>query len=178
MRSAWRSWGIPPDADSLARLFTLSRSDRNLVAERRGDANRLGCAVQLALLRYPGTALTYLDQPLDALVFWMARQLEIPAAAFAEYARRPQTMTDHARRLAATLRLRPPTMADLAPMIEAAADAARGTDHGQPIAAAVVAALRAARIILPSAAVIERIAIAGRARARKRAADSGGRVVL
>jgi TnpA family transposase len=164
--------GIPPDADSLARLFTLSRVDRNLVAERRGDANRLGCAVQLALLRYPGTALAYLDQPPNALVSWMAGQLEIPAAAFAEYARRPQTMTDHARQLAATLRLRPPTMADLPPMIEAAADAARGTDHGQPIVAAVVAALRAAHIILPGAVVIERIAIAGRARARKRAADA------
>ena len=65
--------------------------------------NRLGCAVQLALLRYPGTALAYLDQPPDALVSWMADQLEIPAAAFTEYARRPQTMTDHARQLAATL---------------------------------------------------------------------------
>ena len=164
--------GIPADADSLARLFTLSRVDRNLVAERRGDANRLGCAVQLALLRYPGTALAYLDQPPDALVSWMAGQLEIPAAAFAEYARRPQTMTDHARQLAATLRLRPPTMADLPPMIEAAADAARGTDQGQLIAAAVIAALRVGRIILPGAAVIERIAIAGWARARKWAADA------
>lgn len=159
--------GIPSDADSLARLFTLSRFDRNLVAERRGDANRLGCAAQLALLRNPGTALAYLDQPPDALVTWMAGQLDIPAAAFAEYARRPQTMTDHARQLAATLGLRTPTLADLPPMIEAAAEVARGTDRGQPIAA-----LRAARIILPGAAVIERIAIAGRARARKRAADA------
>ncbi len=163
---------IPPDADFLARLFTLSRSDWNLVAERRGDANRLGCAVQLALLRHPGTALAYLDQPPDALATWMAGQLDIPAAAFAEYARQPQTMTDHARQLAATLGLRPPTMADLPPMIEAAAEAARGTDRGQPIAAAFVVALHDARIILPGAAVIERIAIAGRARARKRAADT------
>jgi TnpA family transposase len=164
--------GIPSDADSLARLFTLSRSDRNLVAERRSDTNRLGCAVQLALLRHPGTALAYLDQTSDVLVTWMASQLDIPAATFSEYARRPQTMTDHARQLAATLGLRTPTMADLPLMIEAAADAARGTDHGQPIAAAVVAALRASRIILPGAAVVERIAIAGRARARKRAADA------
>lgn len=140
--------GIPPDADALARLFTLSRSDRNLVVERRGDANRLGCAVQLALLRHPGTALAYLDQPPDALVTWMAGQLDIPAAVFAEYARRPQTMTDHARQLATTFGLRPPTMADLPAMIEAAAEAARGTDRGQPIA------------------------IAGRARARKRVADA------
>lgn len=164
--------GIPSDADALARLFTLSRSDRNLVAERRGDANRLGCTVQLALLRHPGTALAYLDQPPDALATWMAGQLDIPAAAFAEYARRPQIMTDHARQLAAILGLRTPTMADLPAMIEAAAEAARGTDRGQPIAAAVAAALHDARIILPDAAVIERIAIAGRARARKRAADA------
>ena len=58
------------------------------MAERRGDANRLGCAVQLALLRHPGTALAYLDQPPDVLVTWMAGRLDIPAAAFAEYARR------------------------------------------------------------------------------------------
>jgi len=164
--------GIPADADALARLFTLSRSDQDLVADRRGDANRLGFAVQLALLRYPGTALAYLDQPVQPLVTWMAGQLDIPAAAFAEYARRPQTMTDHARQLAAILGLRTPTMADVSPMIEAAAQAAWGTDNGQPIAAAVVAALRAARIILPGAAVVERVAIAGRARARKRAADA------
>ena len=162
--------GIPADPDALARLFTPSRADRALVVERRGDANRLGCAVQLALLRHPGMALAYLDQPVDALVAWMARHLDIPAAAFAEYARRSQTMTDHAHQLAATLGLRVLTMADVPPMIEAAAEAARGTDSGRPVAAAVIAALRSAHIILPSAAVIERIAIAGRARARKRAA--------
>jgi len=79
-----------------------------------------------------GTALAYLDQPTDALMAWMAGQLEIPVPAFAEYARRPQTMTDHARQLAATLGLRTPTMADLPAMIEAAAEAARGTARGQP----------------------------------------------
>ena len=57
-------------------------------------------------------------------------------------------------------------------MIEAAAQAAWATDRGQPIVAAVIAALRVAGILLPSAAVIERAAIAGRARARRRATDA------
>src|SRR5689334_23512720 len=57
-------------------------------------------------------------------------------------------------------------------MIEAAAQIAWSTDRGQPIAAAVVAALRATNIILPASSVIERTAIAGRARARRRAADA------
>ncbi|HET6519748.1 MAG TPA: DUF4158 domain-containing protein, partial [Geminicoccaceae bacterium] len=161
--------GVPADPDDLARLFTLARSDRELVARRRGRANRLGFAVQLALLRHPGTALVHLDQPVEALVAWLARQLGIPASAFAAYARRPQTMTDHARRLASVLGLRAPTRADLPLMIEAAARAAWATDSGPPIAAGVVAALREEGVILPAASVIERAAIAGRARARKRA---------
>src|SRR6516162_9088082 len=68
--------------------------------------------------------------------------------------------------------LRPLSNADLAFMIEAAAQSAWSTDRGAPIVAGVIAALRTAKIILPAPAVIERIAIAGRARARKRAADA------
>jgi hypothetical protein len=91
-----------------------------------------------------------LEQPVEPLVQWLAKQLEIPAAPFIGYARRPQTMTDHARLLAITLGLRSPANADLPMMIEAAAQAAWSTDHGQPIAAAVVSALRAAAVILPA----------------------------
>jgi hypothetical protein len=122
--------GIPQDADSLARLFTLSRSDQHLVALRLGDASRLGFAVQLALLRHPGIVLANLEQPPEPLVIWLATQLGIPPAAFAAYAHRPQTVTDHARRLARVLGLRPPVAADLGPMIEAAAQAAWATDRG------------------------------------------------
>ena len=95
--------GIPLDADSMARCFTLSRADRHLVSARRRDTNRIGFAVQLALLRHPGIALAQLEQPVEPLVQWLAKQLEIPAAPFAGYARRPQTMTDHARLLAMTV---------------------------------------------------------------------------
>ena len=47
-------FGVPTDPDALARHYTLTRTDLDLVATRRGDANRLGFAVQLALLRHPG----------------------------------------------------------------------------------------------------------------------------
>jgi hypothetical protein len=94
-----------------------------------------------------------MGEPVDALVTWLAARLDIPAATFTEYASRPQTMTDHARILAAALGLRPPSAADLPFMIEAAAQSAWSTDRGQPIAAGVVAALRAEKIILPAPAV-------------------------
>lgn len=55
-------FGIPLDKDGMARCFTLSRADQNLVVRRRRDANRIGFAVQLALLRHPGIALAQLEQ--------------------------------------------------------------------------------------------------------------------
>src|SRR3954469_25299856 len=116
--------GVPRDPDALARHYTFTRSDQDLVAGRHGATNRLGFAVQLALLRHPGVGLAQMDQPVDALVIWLAAQLEIPAVAFVEYAARSQTMTDHARELASTLGLRLPTAADLPSMIEAAAQSA------------------------------------------------------
>jgi len=138
------------------------RADQELVASRRRDANRIGFAVQLALLRHPGIALTQLEQPVEPLVQWMARQLDIPAAPFANYAHRPQTLTDHARELAVALRLRPSANSDLPMVIEAAAKAAWSTDHGCPIAGAVIAALRLvaslkAGTVLPSA-MLKRLA--------------------
>jgi hypothetical protein len=163
---------VPDDSDALARYYTFTRSDQDLIGGRRGDANCPGFAVQLALLRHPGMGLTQMAEPIDALVGWLAVQLDIPATAFAEYAGRPQTMTDHALLLARTLGLRPQSDADLPFMIEAAAQSAWSTDRGQPIVAGVIAALRAAKIILPAPEVIERTAIAGRARVRKRAADA------
>ena len=147
----------------------FTRFDQDLVAGRHGAANRLGFAVQLALLRHPGLGLAQINGPVEALVNWLAEQLEIPASAFAQYARRPQTMTDHARILAAALGLRPSVKADLPLMIEAAAQSAWGTDSGYTIVAGVIEALRVRKILLPAPAVIERVAIAGRA--RKRAAD-------
>jgi len=65
-------FGIPLDVDGMARCFTLSRADQELVAARRRDGNRIGFAVQLALLRYPGIAFAQLEQPIDPLVRWMA----------------------------------------------------------------------------------------------------------
>lgn len=165
-------FSVPNDPDALTRLYSFTRSDREILATRRSDANRLGFAVQLALLRHPGMSLTHMEEPVDSLVDWLAECLEIPAAAFAAYAGRTQTMTDHARILATALGLRPASAADLPFMIEAAAQSAWSTDRGHPIAAGVIAALRAERVILPAPAVIERAAMAGRARARKRAADA------
>lgn len=168
--------GIPTGRDELARLYTLEEPDLDLILQRRGDGNRLGFALQLAVLRHPGTMLAQLlaraGRPPEALVRYLAHQLHVPATALADYATREQTMTDHGRQLAELLGLRIPTRDDIPFMIEAAAVAAWSTDQGVAIAAGVIDALRHARILLPSIATIERAGVADRARARKRTAQA------
>jgi TnpA family transposase len=83
-------FGVPQEADALTRHYSFARSDQALLAERRGDANRLGFAVQLALLRHPGIALAHMEQPVGALVAWLSERLEIPVADFTKYAGRAQ----------------------------------------------------------------------------------------
>ncbi|MHB9828004.1 Tn3 family transposase [Pseudomonas savastanoi] len=45
---------LPDIQDDLIRYYTFNESDLSLIRQRRGDANRLGFAIQLCLLRYPG----------------------------------------------------------------------------------------------------------------------------
>jgi hypothetical protein len=163
--------GIPTERDDLARLYTFEPSDIDQIRLRREDRNRLGIGLQLALLRHPGATLAQvLDRvhglPEELLAF-VAEQLGVATEAIADYAAREQTMTDHARELAAALGLRSPARTDIPFMIAAAADAAWSTDKGLVIAGGVIDALRQAKILLPSISTIERAGIAGRARARK-----------
>jgi TnpA family transposase len=48
---------IPEARDELIRLYTFSDTDLAVIAQRRGPANRLGFAVQLCYLRFPGVML-------------------------------------------------------------------------------------------------------------------------
>ena len=45
---------LPEEQDDLIRYYSFNDPDFSLIQQRRGEANRLGFAVQLCLLRYPG----------------------------------------------------------------------------------------------------------------------------
>jgi len=143
-----------------------------LLLAKRGARNILGTAVQLGLLRHPGFGLRSDEVVAEALLGYLAGQLNVSVTAFRHYAIRAQTRQDHAQELAGLLGLRLSGRGDLALMLGHATEAASATDKGAVIVTAVMHGIRAARIILPSPDTIERVGLAGRARARKHAADT------
>ncbi|ROD29242.1 DUF4158 domain-containing protein [Escherichia coli] len=53
---------LPDAKDELIRHYTFNETDLSVIRQRRGAANRLGFAVQLCYLRFPGTFLG-VDEP-------------------------------------------------------------------------------------------------------------------
>jgi len=86
---------LPDSRDDLIRRYTLSEHDVSIVRQRRGAANRLGFAVQLCYLRYPGIVLGVDQLPLPALLHLVAGQLKISVEHWAEYGERAQTRREH-----------------------------------------------------------------------------------
>ena len=165
-------FGVPLDRASLAKLYTVTDEDRALIEAKRGDANRLGFALHLALLRHPGFGLRHDEVVPDFLVWHVAEQLGLRAEALAAYAHRAQTRLEHAWEAMAHLGLRAFEASDVPGALGAAARAAESAERGLIIASAVVEHIRALHVVLPAPARIERIGVAGRAMARRLAADA------
>lgn len=90
---------LPDSQDDLSRFYTFNESDLSLNRQRRGDANRLGFAVQLCLLRYPGYTLAS-DSVLPELVIeWVVRQVQAAPESWAKYGERDITRREHAQEL-------------------------------------------------------------------------------
>ena len=82
---------LPTDEPTLVRHWTLSAKDLAVIGSRRRDRNRLGFALQLCALRYPGRLLRPGELiPAGALRF-VADQVGAFPEELATYAARSQT---------------------------------------------------------------------------------------
>ena len=168
-----RVLGIPSDIWSLERHYVLPDEDLELIATRRRADNRLGLAVHLALLRHPGQGWLDGIAPPPELVAWLAEQTGVTGESLNRYAAREPTRYDHRRLAIRHLGLHAFVPAEhRRSAILLAARAAFDTDDGHLILERLTSGLKAQRLVLPSADTLERIGLAGRARARRLAAQA------
>ena len=95
--ASYGRYGEPPSVRQLERFFHFDDRDRERIADRRGDHNRLGFAVQLATVRFLGTFLAHPADVPPVVAKTVARELAITDPdCLARYARREQTHREHA----------------------------------------------------------------------------------
>ena len=159
---------LPDSRDDLTRRYTFSESDLSIVRQRRGAANRLGFAVQLCYLRYPGVVLGVNQLPLPALLHLVANQLKIPVECWAEYGERAQTRREHLVELQKVFGFEPFTRGHHRLAVEELMETAMQTDKGIVLATALVEMLRERAILQPRLDVIEDICAEAITRANRR----------
>ncbi len=98
------------DAEARA-CFTLSAADRAFVLAQRGDQNRLGCAVLLKYFQYAGRFPGSKPAVPGAIVAHLAKQVDVPAAAWLAYPWQGRTLEYHRAQIRVALGFRACTVA-------------------------------------------------------------------
>lgn len=159
---------LPDSQDDLIRYYTFNESDLSLIRQRRGDANRLGFAVQLCLLRYPGYALASDSVLPDPVIEWVARQVQAAPESWPKYGERDVTRREHAQELRTYLGLLPFGLSDFRALVRELTNLAQQTDKSLLLAGQALESLRQQRRILPTLTVIDRACSEAVARANRR----------
>lgn len=159
---------LPESHDDLIRQYAFTQTDLSLIEQRRGDSNRLGFAVQLCLLRYPGYALSPDLQVPDPIIQWIAQQVQVDPRVWPIYAQRDNTRLEHLQELRSYLALSTFGYPEYRSLVLELTGLALQTDKGVLLAEQALALLRKHQVILPPLTVIDRICSAAVTRANRR----------
>ncbi|WP_233874710.1 Tn3 family transposase [Paraburkholderia adhaesiva] len=158
---------FPDDESALIRLATLSKEDSAFIRQHRGDHNRLGLAVLMVYLRYPGRVLGPNEQPHARILGIIAAQLRVTSAVWDLYARRDETRREHLQELLARTGLVQFTRGHYRELAALLLPVAMQTTQGIVLARAAVEALRRQRVLLPPVAALEKLCAAVATRAQR-----------
>src|SRR5438876_1868193 len=150
-----------PD-DDLRAFFLLSETDQQVINHQREAHTRLGFALQLCALRYLGFAPDDLSTTPEEAVLYVARQLDVPAAAIHVYGQRVKTRTTHFQQLQAYLGFRTVTPLDLYALQTWLGE--RALEHDKPSLLLQLACdkLRREQIVRPGLTRLERLVATAR----------------
>jgi hypothetical protein len=148
---------LPTSEAEMLRYYTLADDDLDHIRERRRPENRIGFALQLCALRYPGRLLSNGEVIPDKVLRFIGAQLGITGEALLAYAARRQTRQQHLEALRALYGYKMFTgrgSRDLKAWLEGEAEVACSNED---LARRFVTECRRTLTILPGLSVIERL---------------------
>jgi hypothetical protein len=157
----------PADQRELIRHYTLSAADLAMIRRCRGDHNRLGHALMLCYLRYPGRPLKAGERPPRPLLSFIAEQIDALPGAIEDYLAGERNRQRHAAELQDRLGFRPFGTRPAADLASWLLPHAIENDRLAHLAGLVVEECRRRRIIIPSPGALERLCVQARYQARR-----------
>jgi len=160
-------FAFPDDESELIRLATLSKEDFAFVRQHRGEHNRLGVAVLMVYLRYPGRVLGPGEKPHAPILGIVATQLRVAPAVWDLYASRDETRREHLQELLARSGLAQFDRHRYRELVAFLLPIAMQTAQGIVLAQAAVDELRRQRVLLPPVAALEKLCATVATRAQR-----------
>ena len=150
-------FALPQREADLLRHYTLSDEDLQNIGARRRPRNKLGFALQLCVLRYPGRLLAPGEFVPPAVVDFIGRQLHLDGEELGDYAVRSETRHEHLaelRRLYGFRSFSGGAARELGDRLREEAEQARSNED---LVRRFVDACRRTGTILPATTTIERL---------------------
>lgn len=155
-----------PERD-LVRYYTFSDEDLTVIQQRRRDHNRLGFAVQLAFLRFPGRPLRSGEHVPQLILHYIASQLRVSPDTYQIYAQRDTTRREHVQDIIQHFKFHPFSRHRYRELALWLLPIALNTDSGVALVTALIEELRTRKIVAPALYVVERLAWETRRRAQR-----------
>ena len=156
-RQQARLFDLPTDVASLHEHYTLDDFDLEQIRGRRRAHNKMGFAIQLCALRYPGRLLAAGEIIPSEVLEFLADQIEIDADALAGYATREETRRDHLMILRSVYGFKTFTGRGAAELRQWLSDQAFHAPSNLDLAERFIGRCRETQTILPGVSTIERL---------------------
>lgn len=159
---------IPEDEWILGTYFTFSKRDLEIVNKRRREENRLGFAVQLAVLRYPGWPYTHIKSIPESVIHYISKQIGATPSSISLYPQRENTLWDHLKELRSEYDFVTFTLREYRIAFKHLHQLAFENGDAIHLLHECIDFLRKNKIILPAITTLERMAWEARAMAEKK----------
>ena len=150
---------IPDDltTSEMVRYYALSAEDMAFIRQHRSPNNRLGVALQLCCLRFPGRMLMQMSSISERVVVYIAEQLDLLSTAFVEYGQRKGTVYEHLQNICQQYGYRACDPGDVMPLIRYLLPFAMENDEALPLADGAMAWMRQHQLIAPTILTTEKL---------------------
>jgi TnpA family transposase len=152
----------------LGSYYTLSPHDIEIIKRHRRDHNKLGFALQLCVLRFPGWTLSDVHHIPGCVVNYIAKQLQINAKEIRTYAEREQTKHEHLEEIRKEYGFQNFTIREYRIVSQVLLRYALENGNALHLIQIAIEELRKKKIILPAMTTIERMVWEVRRRAEEK----------